>query len=73
MGRGVTRVAADVLAQVDAQGRRLATARRRADTELDNARELALSLLEAHAIPEKQLAERLGVNRSTIREWTGKQ
>ena len=27
-------------------------------------------MLDAHAISENQLAERLGVNRSTIREWS---
>ena len=66
----MTKVDREVLARVEEQAKRLSRARRNLDAELGRARELAIELLDANAISENQLAERLGVNRSTIREWS---
>lgn len=53
-------------------GKRLSVARAKVDAEMENAREIALDVMNPEDKNQLEVARLLGVDRMTVRKWAGK-
>lgn len=57
---------------ITAAGHRLSDARAAVESAMNEAREMAVSMLESGAVSERAVAEALALDRNTVRAWRGK-